>query len=88
MSGWLDVAASLVSSLNRLLRYVLVTVLVVAAIVIAAAQAFSGDALFLEGFFNKLPIVGNSSGGESRQAPLFKFEFKPPPRDCPVDPPV
>ena len=75
--GWLDSAIAFMAGLSRLLRYVLLTVLVVIALVFSVGRAISGEVDSIGGLIGDLPIVGGPKDDPPPQAPLFNFEIKP-----------
>jgi len=81
--GWLDSAIAFMAGLSRLLRYVLLTVLVVIALVFSVGRAISGEVDSIGGLIGDLPIVGGPKDDPPPQAPLFNFEIKPERKICP-----
>lgn len=66
------------SGFSRLMRYVLVTVLVAAALVFTITQAVGGNGVSLAGLVSGLPLIDGSGENDSTSsAPLFNFEIKP-----------
>lgn len=81
---WLETAGTFMQGLSRLLRYVLVSVLVLIALIVSVTGAVAGEFEPVSGLLGALPEIGGSQEEAAKPLrPLFNFQIEPTREVCP-----